>query len=120
MANVFNATSGGGWKISNTAGSGLIEIDEDGKISINHGGLLVNEEELATKEELTKLSTVVTEYTKTIDNDITPQLAKLDSRLTMVESLVCLRGDTEILMEDGTTKYIKDIQYGDYVKAWDL
>ena len=54
------------------------------------------------------------------DTGIQSRLNSLEDRVTTLENEVCLRGDTEILMEDGTVKYIKDIQYGDYVKAWDL
>ena len=36
------------------------------------------------------------------------------------EQLKCLRGDTQILMADGTTKDIKDVKYGDMIRSFDI
>ena len=48
------------------------------------------------------------------------RLSDLESRVTYLESFVCLKKGTQILMGDGTEKNIEDIQYGDIIKGWDF
>lgn len=50
--------------------------------------------------------------------DIRELLANFADRISQLET--CLRGDTKILMADGTTKELKDVKYGDMVLGWDL
>lgn len=38
----------------------------------------------------------------------------------LAEQITCLRGDTKILMADGTLKDIKDVKYGDMIKSYDI
>ena len=45
-------------------------------------------------------------------------LQNFEDRISQLET--CLRGDTKILMADGTEKELKDIKYGDMVMGWDL
>lgn len=38
----------------------------------------------------------------------------------LAKQITCLRGDTQILMADGTTKDIKDVKYGDMIRSFDI
>ena len=45
----------------------------------------------------------------------------LDERINQLEqNMPCLIAGTQILMADGTTKNIEDLQEGDMIKSWDL
>lgn len=45
-------------------------------------------------------------------------LENFADRISQLET--CLRGDTKILMADGTQKDLKDVKYGDMVMGWDI
>jgi len=45
-------------------------------------------------------------------------LENFEDRISQLET--CLRGDTKILMADGSEKQLKDVKYGDMVMGWDL
>lgn len=41
-------------------------------------------------------------------------------RISAIEAALCLQEGTQILMADGTTKNIEDVQYGDMLMTWDI
>ena len=55
-----------------------------------------------------------------LSSGIKSTLVEHEDRITNVESQLCLRYDTQILMADGSTKNIADIKYGDRVIGWDV
>lgn len=48
------------------------------------------------------------------------RISNLESRVSYLESYICLKKGTKILMGDGTTKNIEDVEYGDIVKGYDI
>ena len=55
-----------------------------------------------------------------LSSGIKSTLVEHEDRITNVESQLCLRYDTQILMADGSTKNIADVKYGDRVIGWDV
>jgi hypothetical protein len=44
----------------------------------------------------------------------------LDERVTALEANICFQEGTQILMADGTSKNIEDVEYGDMIMTWDI
>ena len=68
---------------------------------------------------VTSLETSVTSQANQIAT-IQSTIADHESRIRALEAITCLIKGTQILMADGTTKNIEDVQYGDMIKSWDL
>ena len=55
-----------------------------------------------------------------IAEELTNEVDDIEDRVTSLETNVCLKQGTQILMADGTTQSIEFVKYGDMLKSWDL
>ena len=100
MATLMNKTNNG-WSLYDGNGNLVLTI-EDGKVVCTNV-FFENEVYMSGQGYQTNLKTM---------------LERLSQRIYSLET--CLRGDTQILMADCTTKDLKDVKYGDMVMGWDL
>ena len=92
----------------NVLGDIAFDLEEDSCFTYNGS-------EVATKASLSGYAT-----TSSLAEVVTEVGALRDDVELIKEQIACFRGDTQILMADGSTKDIKDVKYGDMIKSYDI
>jgi predicted phage terminase large subunit-like protein len=95
------------------AGGGLKAIGVEGSVTGFPADLIIIDDPVKNREEANSKA-----RREAVWNWFTNDLYTRQQKDTPIILIMCLTGDTRVLMSDNTTKLIKDIQAGDSVKSW--